>query len=105
MSQHHTLYNHWRWRDPKRGLRIRKLRHDPLCWYCKQAGRVTAADTVDHVVPHEGDEELFWDWDNLRSSCTPCHNSIAALKDTLGYAPGVDVDGVPLDPEHPWNKQ
>jgi 5-methylcytosine-specific restriction endonuclease McrA len=104
MGKHGGLYNDWKWRDPVKGLRIRKLKAAPLCYYCEQAGRITAADTVDHIKAHEGDEALFWDWDNLRSSCTACHNIVAQLKDIHGYAPGVDLEGNPLDPNHPWYK-
>lgn len=92
------LYNSNRWQK----LRARQLATFPLCWYCEQAGRVTPADTVDHYRPHKGDPVLFWDPDNLKSSCTACHNSIAAIKDLTGIAPGCDRNGDPLDPAHPW---
>ena len=105
MSQYPELYNDSRWRHPKRGLRILKLRTDPLCWYCQQARRLTPADTVDHIKPHRGDPDLFFDWDNLRSCCKACHDAIAQAKDNQGFAPGVGVDGMPLDDGHPWVKQ
>ena len=98
MSQHSPLYRLNRWTK----LRKQKLLTDPLCWYCLQMGNVTVADTVDHIVPHKGDVGLFFDWDNLRSSCGPCHNSTAALKDRLGFAPGCGLDGFPVDGGHFW---
>ncbi|MHC4464526.1 MAG: HNH endonuclease [Planctomycetota bacterium] len=62
-------YGH-RWRK----LRARKLKKDPLCEMHLEAGRVVAATMVDHIVPHEGREELMLDEENLQSMCTSCHN-------------------------------
>lgn len=77
---------------------------NPLCEYCQQAGWITKTEVVDHIVPHKGDINLFYDSSNLRSSCKRCHDSIAKKKDKQGFAPGVGKDGVPLDSEHPWHK-
>lgn len=33
----------------------------PMCEKCKQQGKYVRATVVDHVVPHRGDEKLFWD--------------------------------------------
>jgi len=96
-----TLYNNKRWRR----LRAEQLAKCPLCWYCQEAGKVVAADTVDHFKPHRGNELLFWDKNNLKSSCTPCHNHLAAVKDTTGIVPGCGLTGEPLDPAHPWYQQ
>ena len=92
------LYNNRRWRR----MRAEQLDAFPLCWYCEQAGRTTAADTVDHVTPHRGDEALFWDRLNLRSACPTCHNAAGHQRDLYGYTPGAGLDGEPLDPGHPW---
>ena len=94
---------------PYNTARWRKLRQDhlsafPLCWYCDQMGMITTADTVDHIQPHKGDFDLTWQWSNLRSCCKRCHDSAAALKDNLGYVPGVDADGYPIDDDHPWKR-
>lgn len=32
------------------------------------------ANTVDHVIPHKGDDRLFWDKSNWQALCTPCHS-------------------------------
>ncbi len=94
------LYNNTRWHR----LRARQLQLYPLCWYCRQTNRLTTADTVDHVVPHRGNETLFWDPENLRSSCRQCHDSVAKEKDMHGYVRGANKDGTPVDPAHPWNQ-
>ena len=95
MSQYPHLYDSARWRG-KRGLQRSKLETDPLCWYCMQLGHITVATVVDHIRPHRGDEGLFFDWGNLRSACQSCHNSVAHIKDNIGYVPGVGKDGMPL---------
>jgi 5-methylcytosine-specific restriction protein A len=48
---------------------------------CHDEGRVTVATLVDHVVPHRGDIDLFWDeLHNWQSLCAACH----ARKTTAG---------------------
>jgi 5-methylcytosine-specific restriction protein A len=39
---------------------------------CYDEGRTTAAYQVDHVVPHRGDQLLFWDRSNWQSLCRSC---------------------------------
>lgn len=31
---------------------------------------------VDHIIPHRGDQKLFWDTTNWQSACERCGNSI-----------------------------
>lgn len=40
--------------------------------WCRRCG--AAAQVVDHIVPHRGDKELFWDRSNWQALCTPCHS-------------------------------
>jgi 5-methylcytosine-specific restriction endonuclease McrA len=51
----------------------------PLCVYCAMgawgdAPRDTAADLIDHLIPHRGDQAIFWNRRDWVSSCTDCHN-------------------------------
>lgn len=55
-------------------LRERQLTDHPLCAMCMERGEVVQAKVVDHVKPHAGDPELFWDSANLQSLCAPCHD-------------------------------
>lgn len=32
------------------------------------------ANTVDHIIPHKGDQRLFWERKNWQPLCTPCHS-------------------------------
>ena len=51
------------------------LQHHPLCVMCAEEGRTTPADVVDHIVPHQGNEVLFWDSNNWQALCKRHHDS------------------------------
>lgn len=59
----------------------RRLLEFPLCVRCQEAGRLTGADVTDHIVPHRGDPELFWEPANHQSLCKPCHDRKTLLED------------------------
>ena len=46
------------------------LEHHPFCVRCGEPGTV-----VDHIKPHRGDMQLFWDWTNWQTLCAACHRS------------------------------
>ena len=54
--------------------RRRFLREHPLCAECMRQGRLTPATVVDHIIPHRGDEKLFWSEQNWQPLCKPCHD-------------------------------
>lgn len=62
-------YN-YRWNK----ARLRFLKVHPLCVQCKANGRLTKARVVDHITPHRGDKELFWDENNWQALCKSCHD-------------------------------
>lgn len=62
-------YDHG-WRKYRRAF----LAAHPLCRACERAGEVVAATVVDHIVPHRGDESLFWAESNHQPLCEVCHN-------------------------------
>lgn len=77
------------------GRRWRRLR--PLAWsrhpYCADCGvllQLRDAE-IDHVVPHRGDPELFWDETNLTARCKPCHSRKTAIE--LNAACATDAIG------------
>jgi len=41
---------------------------------CQEQGRYRKATVVDHIIPHRGDEKLFWDRDNWQALCKRCHD-------------------------------
>lgn len=93
------LYNLKAWQD----LREWQLSQEPLCEFCKLWGRVTPASVVHHETPHRGDRALFFDPENLKSLCAPCHDSLGAEQDDKGFHSLFGEDGEPLDPNHPWH--
>ena len=50
------------------------LQSHPLCAECLKQGRYTKATVVDHIVPHRGDQKLFWDRSNWQPLCKACHD-------------------------------
>jgi 5-methylcytosine-specific restriction enzyme A len=49
---------------------------NPLCLGCLAIGVKRKAVVVDHVIPHRGDQRLFWQPHNWQSACAWHHNSI-----------------------------
>lgn len=56
------------------------LADHPLCECCMEAGRVVEARITDHVIPHGGNTDLFWDEGNFQSLCLKCHNAKSATE-------------------------
>lgn len=50
------------------------LREHPLCVECLRQGKYTQATVTDNIVPHRGDDKLFWDSNNWQALCKPCHD-------------------------------
>jgi len=53
----------------------------PLCVECDKRGQITAATVVDHIAPHKGNMNIFWDKKNHQSLCKRCHDIKTARKD------------------------
>jgi 5-methylcytosine-specific restriction endonuclease McrA len=55
----------------------RKARLEWLTMFpaCAHPGCNAQATTVDHIIPHRGDQAKFWDKLNWQSLCTHHHNS------------------------------
>ena len=60
----------YRWQKAREGY----LRSHPLCVMCQARGLVEPSTIVDHVIPHQGDQQLFWDKTNWQALCKPCHD-------------------------------
>ena len=66
----YRLYECKRWRDQ----RLIYLMDNPLCVVCAKDGRITPANTIDHIIDHKGCYDLFWDVSNWQSTCASCHS-------------------------------
>lgn len=65
----------WRkWYGSARWQKIRaiQLNEFPLCRFCAEDGRVTAATECDHVEPHKGNPDKFYAGP-FQSLCKSCH--------------------------------
>jgi 5-methylcytosine-specific restriction enzyme A len=69
-----------RWRRARQAFLVRH----PLCAACQAQGRVVRATVVDHVVPHHGNQRLFWDETNWAPACKPCHDAKTAREGRWG---------------------
>jgi len=67
----------YRWRQASKAY----LREHPLCVECLKGGDLKPAVIVDHIVPHRGDEELFWDETNWQGLCKRHHDVKTATED------------------------
>jgi len=66
-----------RWRK----YRILFLREHPLCEICLNECKITQANVVDHIEPHKGNKQLFWDEGNHQALCKECHDRKTATED------------------------
>lgn len=46
----------------------------PLCVMCQKEGRYIKATVVDHIIPHRGNQRLFWDQNNWQALCKRHHD-------------------------------
>lgn len=86
--EHGKLHVHDRTTSSGRGYnskwrkaRSRYLKAYPLCKLCKQQGKLVKATVVDHIIPHRGDEQLFWDESNWQPLCKSCHDHKTMTED------------------------
>lgn len=89
----HHLYKTAHWRR----LRHHQLSQEPLCRFCLITEDVTAASICDHIKPHKGDLELFYDASNLQSLCKHHHDSAKAMIEGGRKVVTYGLDGYPIE--------
>ncbi|MBZ9919105.1 MULTISPECIES: HNH endonuclease [unclassified Mesorhizobium] len=102
------LYRDPRWCGPQ-GIRRQALRRD--LWTCQRCGCLVIegnrhhpqAAVINHKIAHKGDETLFFDLDNTETVCKSDHDTLIQREEARGYTIGADINGRPVDPNHPWN--
>lgn len=57
------------------------LARNPLCVHCRDEHRTVSATVVDHIVPHKGDQQLFWNTANWQPLCKSHHDRKTARED------------------------
>ena len=71
-------YN-WEWQKARKVF----LAANPLCVQCMAEGRYIKATVVDHIIPHRGNQELFWDRNNWQALCKRHHDLKTGNEDSL----------------------
>ena len=66
-----------RWRSSRKKF----LQEHPFCIRCQQDSKLTPATVVDHIIPHRGDQALFWDKTNWQPLCKQCHDKKTMTED------------------------
>ena len=82
------------------------LKKNPWCVMCLIMRRRRKAKHVDHRRPHRGDWSVFWDKTNWQGLCDEHHSSTKQRQEggrRAAVASEFGADGLPTDPEHPWN--
>lgn len=81
----------YRWQQYRNGwLRRHSLCGDrlnersPQHSQCARDGRAVPGTDVDHIIPHRGDQSLFWDETNHQTLCSTCHKTIKAAAEQTG---------------------
>ncbi|TCL09150.1 HNH endonuclease [Shimia isoporae] len=116
-ESYHHLYNKAAWRS---GLRPAHLLKEPVCRACARRGIINVGSltasgakqtnprrcylAVDHIIPHRGDLELFFDPENLQTLCPDDHDQNKQRLEVRGYSEERGADGWPIDPQHPANR-
>jgi 5-methylcytosine-specific restriction endonuclease McrA len=98
------VYDTRRWQR----LRRQKLRENPLCELCLKVNQIEPATVVDHLVALSAGGDPYPPLYALLSLCDRCHNTKTRVVEQLGrdfMVRGCDVNGMPLDPNHPWNRE
>lgn len=91
-------YRAWYKTSRWRAIRAAQLLKQPLCERCQSRGIITAATVAHHRTAHKGDEALFFDPDNLASSCADCHDVDEQRIERGGRArQAVGEDGWPIE--------
>ncbi|TAH55192.1 MAG: HNH endonuclease [Treponema sp.] len=79
----HHLYKTSRWKKISSSFLV----DNPVCEECG-----APSDVCDHIIPHRGDEDLFWDPINRQALCKPCHDRKTRVEMQEYRRPGRGVE-------------
>ncbi len=97
--QQRSDHDRWRAQQPYRQLyaspawkRLHDfiLARDPICKVCDRA----PSKVADHIRDHKGNNNLFFDRNNLRGVCKPCHDSKTGKEHGFGTASTPAAGGI-----------
>src|SRR5215217_1610200 len=74
------------------------LRENPLSVFCEEEGIATPATILDHIIPHKGNEKLFYDQENWQGLCQPHHDSFKQMLEKNAWRKQIDpITGWPVE--------
>lgn len=73
-QKYRKFYRLSRWTKLSKTIRA----DEPLCRICLSKGISNPSQVVDHIIPHKGNEDLFWSSENLQAICKRCHDRKSA---------------------------
>ncbi|MEZ5782357.1 MAG: HNH endonuclease [Rhizobiaceae bacterium] len=94
-----SLYSTPTWKK----IRERQLHVEPFCRMCAREGVRTPAMICDHVERHGYDLKKFFGGP-FQSLCKHHHDSHKQRHEVRGYSDEISSDGLPVDPNHPFNR-
>jgi 5-methylcytosine-specific restriction protein A len=66
------------WRKHRKAF----LNSNPWCKHCfDKSNLLVVANVVDHIIPHKGDNDLFWGRANWQPLCYSCHSKKTVTED------------------------
>ncbi|MEZ1953708.1 HNH endonuclease [Pseudomonas asiatica] len=86
-------------------LRAQVLAEEPLCRWCLARGLYVPSTDVDHIKDSREDYSDDNRRENLTAMCRECHSLKTARDMGKRVHLGCDVNGMPIDPDHPWNRE
>lgn len=104
-SERATLYRGWYKTKEWAALRKDCLRRDRYQCQIRMHGCQINARLADHITPHRGDRDLFFDLTNLQASCKHCHDSHKQRAENRDFDGAIDETGWPTDSRHPANQR
>jgi 5-methylcytosine-specific restriction enzyme A len=91
-KSYHALYMTAAWR----ARRLWQLQREPCCKMCLELNHsFVLANTADHIIPHKGNKQLFWDKANLQSLCETHHNEKTKQEQGGPVRKPLDIEGWP----------
>lgn len=99
-SETRKLYKTARWK----ALRLRIFRRDNYTCQMRNCGKVegdTSRLVCDHVEPHRGDVERFWNGP-FQTLCKSCHDGQKQKEEVAARAAGDDIAGRPASYRPEW---
>lgn len=79
----------YRWQKERAAFLV----ENPLCAMCSTETVPVLAEVVDHIMPHGGNEKLFWDKNNWQPLCKRCHSGAKQRIEQQNRVGGVKSPG------------